>query len=134
METRDEDKTFWQRLCDAYAAKHKVKLTQAKAGSLISGTQGAAKKWKAGGQPSMSNAIELAQKLDVTVEWLLTGRPPRKPLSALEASLVEWFRLLDDDFQRSEALGMLKANVAMSHPAHPSARAIRSANRASTGY
>jgi transcriptional regulator with XRE-family HTH domain len=135
MDIGDESKTFWERLSDAYAIKHHVRLTQQKAGKLIGGTQGAAKKWKAGGQPSMENAIQLANLLDVAVEWLLTGRPPRKPLSNLEATLVEWFRNLDDDYQRSEALGMLKANVALAPPPpRPTASSSKSASSRLTTY
>ena len=136
VENTDEQKTFWQRLCEVYTAKHKSRCTQEKAAKLIGTTQGAAKKWKAGGFPTMDNAVQLAEKLTVAVDWLLTGRQPRTPLTKAEANLIEWFRKLDDDYQRSEALGMLKANVALSPPPRPQpdGKRSRSASSRLTSY
>lgn len=40
--------------------------------------------WRHGQKcPAMKNALELAVKLDVCVEWLLTGRGPVTPSSAV---------------------------------------------------
>jgi hypothetical protein len=140
METADEKKTFWQRLGEAHDHRfpdHGKQMTQKDAGVLIGGPwpQSTAKKWKNGGLPTMENAVALAEKLDVCVEWLLTGRGPKHPLSKIEVSTVEWLRKLDDDLQRKEALGMLKANVLMTPPDPQQAgKRARSTSSRSTSY
>lgn len=106
--SEDERKTFWQRLREAYFNKHRENLTQKKAAALVKATQGAGKRWAHGGFPKMEHAIMLAEKLDVSVEWLLTGRGEKKPLSAQEQQLVAYFRSLPSEEARIKLLGHLE--------------------------
>ena len=83
---------FWQRLTEAMHEKYiatgdkRYKPSQVAAGALI-GSKGntAARKWqREHGLPSMANALTLAQKLDVCVEWLLTGRGAKYPAEGVQ--------------------------------------------------
>lgn len=50
---------FYDRLLDAYEAKHGNRPSQETAGKLAGKTQGAAKKWAAGGLPHIDNAVTM---------------------------------------------------------------------------
>ncbi len=78
--TESTETTFWQRLGEAME-DNGMKHSQTGAGALI-GSKGntAARKWEYGGYPSMTNAIIIAVKLGVCVEWLLTGRGAKYPI------------------------------------------------------
>lgn len=71
--------TFWGRLCDAWRERHKTKATQQAVASQYGMTQPAVGEYVKGGVPRMAKATEIARDLRVCVEWLLTGRGPRKP-------------------------------------------------------
>lgn len=57
-----------------------MKPTQTGAAKLVGISQPSVNDWTLGKFPTMDNAIALASKLDVTVEWLLTERGPKKPV------------------------------------------------------
>lgn len=104
-------KTFWDRLEYAYR-RHPIysrnirygKFTQKMAGGLVGVSQGAARKWQLGESlPTMSHAVEMARKLDVSVEWLLLNMvstafsgqnaniPDQAlPVDAANVSMVDW--------------------------------------------
>lgn len=94
--TESDETTFWERLGEAMLEKN-LKHTQTAAGALI-GSKGntAAKKWQDGGYPNMTNAIGIAKKLGVCVEWLLTGRgskhPIDGPMSGTEGRILAMWR------------------------------------------
>jgi transcriptional regulator with XRE-family HTH domain len=58
----------------------RMKPTQTAAADLVGVKQPSVQEWKKpGGYPTMENAVTLAQKLNVNVEWLMTERGPKKP-------------------------------------------------------
>lgn len=72
-----ETSDFWLRLKSIRAFEH---LNQRQIGKIAGVGQTAANKWKLGtGWPTLENAIALATKGGVCVEWLLTERGPRTP-------------------------------------------------------
>jgi len=57
----------------------RMKPTQTAAADLIGVKQPSVQEWKKpGGYPTMENAVALAHKLDVNVEWLITERGPKR--------------------------------------------------------
>jgi Helix-turn-helix len=57
-------------------------------------------KWLAGiSLPTMDHAIQIAEKLGVCVEWLLTGRGPKKPPSHRTVAHMNAFDTLPPDDQ-----------------------------------
>jgi hypothetical protein len=88
------EQTFWDRLLERFHEKWpKTKATQRKLAALIGVSQPSVNKWKDGGHPEMANAIELAVRLDVCVEWLLTGRGSKFPLDPPGFLVAELTRL-----------------------------------------
>jgi transcriptional regulator with XRE-family HTH domain len=60
----------------------------------------AAGKWLSGdGLPHMTHAMEMAEELGVCVEWLLTGRGPKKPPGPKTVTLIETIDSLPPDSQ-----------------------------------
>jgi hypothetical protein len=57
-----------------------MKPSQTGAGRLIGISQPSVNDWTLGKHPTMENAIALAAKLNVNVEWLLTERGPKRPV------------------------------------------------------
>lgn len=84
-----------------------MKPTQTGAGKLIGVSQPAVNDWTLGKYPTMENALALAAKLNVCVEWLLTERGPKKPLpqDATAQRLWELWPQLDD-VTKGELIGM----------------------------
>jgi transcriptional regulator with XRE-family HTH domain len=70
--------TFWSRLLEAMADRG-LPQTQVAAAKLGRVTQPAARKWAEGGLPDVDKIIDIAQRLDVSIDWLLTGDGPKKP-------------------------------------------------------
>lgn len=96
------DETFWERLTKRYIEKWPSrKPTQKALAALIHVSQPSANKWANGKLPELSHVVELAQKLDVCVEWLLTGRGEKFPSDASHFLVSELHRiayaLLDQD-------------------------------------
>ncbi len=65
------------------------KIPQRAVAALIGVSQPSAHKWEHGGELEMANAIKIALKLDVCVEWLLTGRGAKFPTEPSEPLLQE---------------------------------------------
>jgi hypothetical protein len=92
--------TFGKRfnqLCDEQGIPPKGKNRQKIVGIRFSVTQQGARKWLEGeGFPEMEKAIEIAISFNVCVEWLLTGRGPKrvaqKPALAFSREEVEAIR------------------------------------------
>ena len=63
------------------------------------------KSWIKGSVPSAEAAYKVAQYLNVTVEWLITGKPESENknliLSKSESELIEIFRKLDERDQQT---------------------------------
>ncbi|MGA9851868.1 MAG: hypothetical protein WBR15_02935 [Gammaproteobacteria bacterium] len=70
--------TFWSRLCSAMQAEG-LKANTTAAAKLAGVKQPSAAKWKAGGFPKRKLAVEMARKLHVRVEWLLSGDGQPEP-------------------------------------------------------
>lgn len=71
--------------------------------------------------PTLRQAIQLAEKMDVSVEWLLTGRGPRIPLPEVPESLEElaliWPKLTPK--MQNEITGYAKLSRAQTSTASP---------------
>lgn len=106
----DEQKTFWERLSEAMREAGKDP-TQAGVADLLQIKQPSAYKYCHGGYPSLANAIVLAEKLRVCVEWLLTGRGVKRPMRADTARLVAMYEQLEDEFERGEIIGRLSSMI-----------------------
>lgn len=74
--------TFWDRLQEAMGDAEMKTDNLTAAANLISAHYTAATKWRDGGLPSMENAVTLAMKLGVCVQWLLTGDGPKRSTDA----------------------------------------------------
>lgn len=71
--------TFWDRLTDAVREAGK-RPTQTVIAGLCGIKQGSVAEWKAGtSYPRLDNGLSLAVALNVCVEWLYTGRGPKRP-------------------------------------------------------
>jgi transcriptional regulator with XRE-family HTH domain len=86
--------SFWVRLLEAMADRG-LPTTQTGAAKLAGVTQPAARKWRLGGYPEMDRVIAIAEKLDVSVNWLLRGEGPKRPprFSESDAQFVEMLDL-----------------------------------------
>jgi len=66
-------------LCDEDGIPPKGKNRQKLVGERFSVSQKGARKWLEGeGFPDMEKCLEIAEEFNVTVEWLLTGRGPKR--------------------------------------------------------
>lgn len=97
-------RTFLDRAKDAYTERFKEKATQAKLAVLVGKKQPSVQEWGLQGRfPEMGTVVELAEKLSVSVEWLLTERGPRyvPPVDKDAQALWKlWPRLEDLDRAR----------------------------------
>jgi hypothetical protein len=104
---RTSQRTVWDRVREAMLDK-RMKPTQAAAAALVGIKQPSIQDWKQpNGYPTMERAVDLARKLDVNVEWLLTERGPKRPIpqDATAQRLWDiWPRL--DDVTKGELVGM----------------------------
>lgn len=101
------ESTFWERVTEALRdAGHEH--SQMGVARLLGMSQGSVGRWAQGtGLPTMQNALDLALKAGVCVEWLLTGRGPKAPLAGLtrqEEVLLNRFRKLTPE-NRVSVLG-----------------------------
>jgi hypothetical protein len=99
---RTTQKTFWDRVREAMLDA-RMKPTQKGAADLIGIKQPSVNDWtKPGGYPTIDNAVALAQKLNVCVEWLMTERGPKRPLPEDVTAQVLWelWPRVDDDAKR----------------------------------
>lgn len=101
------------------------KVPQRAVAALIGVSQPSAHKWEHGGDIEMANAIDLALKLDVCVEWLLTGRGDKFPRESPEPLLQEIIQAAIDmhDTQRMDLLNYarwISSRTTEARPANPS--------------
>jgi hypothetical protein len=103
--------TFWQRVKIALKEK-RLPPTQAYIAKRLRIKQPSISDWnKPGGFPEMGRVVEIAVMLDVTVDWLYTGREPMRihPPDALGQRLWSlWSRL--DDAVKGELIGIARAS------------------------
>jgi transcriptional regulator with XRE-family HTH domain len=69
---------FWSRLLEAMADKG-LPTKQVSVAKLGGVSQPAARKWAEGGLPDVDRIREIANKLDVSIDWLLTGEGQKRP-------------------------------------------------------
>ena len=73
---------------------------QVRVGKLFSVNQKTARRWLEGeGFPTLEKSIEIARKLDLALEWLLTGRGEKRimePTSMQLAELLDLWHQLND--------------------------------------
>jgi transcriptional regulator with XRE-family HTH domain len=84
---------FWKRLEECWAEK-KLPVSQNGVADKLDMSQGSVQRWYRGfGLPETENLIEIASKGGVTVQWLLTGDLPKRPVqpgSELHRLLEIW--------------------------------------------
>lgn len=94
--TPDTRKTFWQRLQEAFREAQLPTSGNAIA-ELLRMSQGSVNRWQQDkGLPELDTVRDLALRSKVSVEWLLTGRGPKKPLRFDEETqelLAAWTEL-----------------------------------------
>lgn len=87
---------FWKRLTAAWGARG-LPVTQLGIAKKLGMSQGSVGRWKRGpGLPELDVVRDLAKKGDVCIEWLLTGRGPKRPMLIDEETnelLEAWRRL-----------------------------------------
>jgi transcriptional regulator with XRE-family HTH domain len=95
---------FWTRLLEAMADRG-LPQTQVAAAKLGRVTQPAARKWAEGGLPDVDKIIAIAEKLDVSLDWLLTGDGPKHPPKYSEsdphfAQMLDLWSVMDADARK----------------------------------
>jgi predicted XRE-type DNA-binding protein len=109
---RKPQRTFWERVQEALDDAGHPK-TQGFVAGLLHVKQPSISDWnKAGGYPTMENAVKLAQKLNVCVEWLYTERGPKRPVPVEEGAQRlwdAWHKL--DDLTKGELIGLAVAKA-----------------------
>jgi DNA-binding XRE family transcriptional regulator len=105
-------RTFWIRVKEALEDS-KLPATQAYVAKFLHVAQPSVSDWnKAGGFPTLENAIKLAHHLHVCVEWLYTENGPKRPLppDVVAQRLWDlWPRL--DDATKGEIVGIARART-----------------------
>lgn len=91
------DKAIYPRLMEAFEAKYPGHPTTQKAvGEKLKVAQSDISRYKTGERlPRWDRVIGLAVKLDVAVEWLLTGRGPRAPIQSIPPGIEELLEFWD---------------------------------------
>lgn len=125
--------TAWDRIRDAMR-EHGIKPTQKECAALLGITQPSVWEWaNSHGSPSVENAITLGAKLNVCVEWILTGKGPKRPGPPMEAAAQAlwdlWARIPEED--RPMVVGFAEAKARPSQP--PVAKRPRSTTARRTG-
>ena len=125
--------TAWDRIRDAMR-EHGLKPTQKECAALLGITQPSVWEWaSSSGSPSIENAITLGSKLNVCVEWVLTGKGPKRPGPPMEPTAQAlwdlWTRIPEED--RPVVVGFAEAKARPSQP--PVAKRPRSATSRRTG-
>lgn len=90
--------------------------TQSQIAELLHIKQPSVSEWKRS-LPSLRHAITLATKLNLCIEWLYTGRGPKRPGAPLEGPAQElwdlWPRLSESTKQ--QILGHAKLSIGAAH-------------------
>jgi DNA-binding XRE family transcriptional regulator len=83
---RKPEKSFLDRAMEALADKYKgERVTQMRLAKLAGVSQPAVSDWGKGAGPELDKGIKLATQLGVCVEWLYTGRGPKRPAESQPA-------------------------------------------------
>jgi len=87
---------FWKRMTEAWGER-RLPTTQNGVATLLDMSQGSTRRWFTGaGLPETRTIIDIADRGRVTVDWLLTGRMPKRPIpigGELERVLMAWNEL-----------------------------------------
>lgn len=115
-----ETSAFWLRLTEARAARS-LSMDQQVIAKELGVYQSAVTKWNTGkGLPTLDRCIQLARDAKVCVEWLLTGRAPKRPAGAGDAEfdvLMQAWDQLSTEAKR-EVVNFAKFHVrALDRPA-----------------
>lgn len=118
-------KNPWDRIRQAMTEKG-LKPTQVECAKLIGVTQPSVWEWANGRTaPSIENSITLAKKLNVCVEWILTGEGPKRPGPPMEpeaqAVWDAWDRVPED--AKKQVVGYVEA---LARPFQPARTNLRS--------
>src|SRR5579862_4667709 len=117
--------TFWDRVREALKDKG-LPATQAAAGKRFGVSQPTiSEDWqRPGSGPAIEKAVRIAWQLDVCVEWLYTGRPPKHPGGpsgdAYAAELSRIWPGLSEDTKR-DLLGAVRLKAAAEQKPKPAA-------------
>lgn len=90
---------FWERLTDAFTTQ-KLPITQSGVARLLGMSQGSVERWYHGdGLPELKNCRTLALKGKVCVDWLITARKPKYPISKdpVLSKILEGCETLDEE-------------------------------------
>lgn len=105
-------KTFWLRVKEALIDK-RLPATQKYMAGRLDIEQPSISDWnKPGGFPEMARVVEIGKMLNVCVEWLYTGRGPKRlpPTDSLAQQLwALWDRL--DDATKGEIVGLARGRA-----------------------
>jgi transcriptional regulator with XRE-family HTH domain len=108
------DGNFWTRLLEAMRDRG-LPQNQVAAAKLGRVTQPAARKWAQGGLPDVDKIIDIAQRLDVSLDWLLKGEGPKRPPKFSEsdphfALMLDIWKDLDPEARKRlvELAGLIK--------------------------
>lgn len=75
---KSTERPVWERVKEAlHEAGYSP--TQEQAAKLLGLKQGSISDWNREGGPKLANAIAIAKRLNVCVEWLYTERQPKRP-------------------------------------------------------
>lgn len=101
-------KAFSARLRQAMDEAN-MEITQQSVADLFGVTKGMGSYLKNGGRmPSMDKAVKASMKLNVCVEWLLTGRGPMRPSEPISEQDDLWLYLGDlEEGQRDSIRGLI---------------------------
>lgn len=109
---KSQVRTVWERIREALAEAG-LPPTQKQAARICNIEQGSVSDWNRGGYPELDNALALALRLNVCVEWIYTERPPKRPGPPSDPIALElwdyWPRL--DEAHKNQLLGAAKINA-----------------------
>lgn len=114
--SEDIKKSFWERVLEVLADRGVDRDQQTTVAKMIGIKQPSVAEWLDGGKPSMKNAIKLATKLEVCVEWLLTGRGDKRPVPP-DSSAQELWRIWQKHPEIREQIASYAAFAASQSPA-----------------
>lgn len=116
VKSRSQVQTVWARIKEAMTAhsQYKDRATQTTAARLAGVEQPTVSDWnKPGRGPELKNAIQLAKKLNVCVEWIYTGEGGMRPIPQQDAHLREllavWDRVSPEDRARLVSFAVVAA-------------------------
>lgn len=124
MSRADTRKSFWLRLVEAWGARG-LPTSQMGVARELGMSQGSVGRWgRDEGLPELDTVRGLALKGDVCVEWLISGRGPKRPMPVDEETndLLELWRQLQENGRhavRVAAQGALALQREGRHPPRP---------------